>query len=104
MFDFKNLGSMMEQAKQMQENLRRELESLVVEGTSGGGVVKARMNGNKVLLSLQIDREALVDDDFEMLQDLVLSAVNQAGRRVDEELTSRMGTMARGLNLPPGLF
>ena len=96
-----NIQQMMKQAQEMQERLQRELAEMVVEATAGGGMVTVRMNGHKQIIGLTIDPEVVDPEDTEMLQDLVLSAVNDAGRRVDESAAERMGGLAGGL---PGLL
>jgi len=95
-----NIQKLMRQAQQMQERMQRELGELVVEAASGGGMVKVSMSGHKNLLSVAIDPEAIDPSDPAMLQDLVLAAVNEACRKVDEALQSRLGSMAGGM---PGL-
>jgi DNA-binding YbaB/EbfC family protein len=99
----KNLQQMqqiMKQVQQMQEQLQKQLEELVVEASAGGGMVTVRMNGQKLLVAVQIDPEVFASHDAEMLQDLVTAAVNEANRKVDEQLASRVGNLASGLNLP----
>jgi hypothetical protein len=93
----------MRQAKQMQERLQQQMEDLRVEATSGGGMVTVVVNGKKQLQSLRIDPDVVSKDDVEMLQDLVLSAVNDANRKVDEQLGQQMSGLMGGLKLP-GLF
>lgn len=95
-----NIGKIMKQAQQMQAQLQRELEQLSVEASSGGGMVTVVMSGNKLLSSVTIDPEILDPEDPEMVQDLVLAAVNQAAQRVDEALQDRVGAMTGGLGLP----
>jgi hypothetical protein len=90
-------------AQQIQSRLMAELEQTEVEGDSGGGMVRARMNGKKNLLSVTIDPEILRDPDREMLQNLVVAAVNQCARKVDELLAEKLGGLAGRMNLP-GLF
>ncbi|MDA2913894.1 MAG: YbaB/EbfC family nucleoid-associated protein [Candidatus Acidoferrales bacterium] len=101
--DFKQ---MLTQVKQMQEQLQERLEKLTVEASAGGGLVTARMNGQKQLLELRIDPEALSEVNREMLQDLVMAAVNEASRRVDQELQQQVSSLAGGFNpfKIPGLF
>ena len=94
---------MMKQAQQMQERLQKQMAELRVEGNSGGGMVTVVMNGAKQLQSLKIDPEAVSKDDVEMLQDLILAAINDAHRKADEELAKQMGGMMGGLKIP-GLF
>lgn len=86
--------------KKMQDDLKKK----TVEVSVGGGVVKVVMNGEKQMQSLVIDKAAVDPEDVEMLQDLILSAVNQAMVKVDEMMTSEMSKLTSGLNLPPGLF
>lgn len=88
-----NIQKLMKQAQQMQERLSREMAELEVEATVGGGMVTVKMNGQKQLVSITIDPEVMNPDDAEMLSDLVVAAVNEAGRKVDEELQSKMGGM-----------
>jgi nucleoid-associated protein EbfC len=80
--------------------MQRQMATINVEGTAGGGMVKASMNGNKELLSIVIDKEAVDPSDVEMLQDLVKAAVNEAARKVDEEMQSSMGSMTGGMKIP----
>jgi DNA-binding YbaB/EbfC family protein len=99
----KNLQQMqqiMKQVQQMQEQLQKQLDELVVEASAGGGMVTVRMNGQKLLVAVQIDPEVFASHDLEMVQDLVMAAVNEANRKVDEQLASRVGNLASGLNLP----
>ena len=98
-----NIKQLMKQAQQMQDQMQRQMASIRVEGTAGGGMVKAEMNGNKELLGITIDKEAVDPEDVEMLQDLVKAAVNEAARKVDEEMQSSLGSMTGGMNIP-GMF
>lgn len=95
-----NIKQLMKQAQQMQDQMQRQMQNLRVEGTAGGGMVKAEMSGNKELLSITIDKEAVDPNDVEMLQDLVKAAVNEASRKVDEEMQSSMGAMTGGMKIP----
>ena len=95
-----NIKQLMKQAQQMQEQMQRKVSEIRVEGTAGGGMVKAQMGGNKELLSIAIDKEAVDPNDVDMLQDLVLAAVNEAVRKVDEEMQSQMGAMTGGMKMP----
>lgn len=95
-----NIKQLMKQAQQMQDQMQRQMSSLKVEGTAGGGMVKAEMSGNKELLSITIDKEAVDPEDVEMLQDLVKAAVNEAARKVDEQMQSSLGSMTGGLKMP----
>jgi DNA-binding YbaB/EbfC family protein len=95
-----NIQQMMKQAQQMQERLQKQMAEMKVEATAGGGMVTVVMSGGKQLLSLKIDPEAVSKDDVEMLQDLILAAVNDAQRKVDEALQQQMGGMMGGLKIP----
>lgn len=97
-----NMQQMMQQAQKMQEKLHQEIALIKVEATAGGGMVTAQMDGQKNLLSVKIDPE--VAGDVEMLQDLVLAAVNEAAKKVDDEIKQKMGGMLGGMGLPPGMF
>lgn len=101
-----NLQKMLEKAQKMQEKLAQEMEEMEVEGTSGGGMVTIRMNGHKRVLSIAINKEVINPEDPEMLQDLILSAFNEANRRTDEEVKSKVGGLAGGFPIPglSGLF
>jgi hypothetical protein len=92
-----NLQEMMQQAKQQAEVLQKKMEQTVVETSSGGGTVTVKMDGRKQVLSMKIDPEVVKAGDVEMLQDLVLAAVNEAGRKVDEAMKSSLGGMLGGL-------
>jgi len=98
-----NIQQMMKQAQQMQERLQKEVAEIRVEATAGGGMVTVVMTGTKLLQRLTIDPEVVSKDDVEMLQDLVLAAVNDAHRKVDEEIQRRVGGMMGGMRIP-GLF
>jgi DNA-binding YbaB/EbfC family protein len=98
-----NIQQMMKQAQQMQERMQKQMAEMKVEATAGGGMVTVVMNGAKQLQSIVIDPEAVSKDDVEMLQDLILAAINDAHRKVDDELSKQMGGMMGGLKIP-GLF
>src|SRR5580704_1405400 len=95
-----NLQELMSQAKRQYEVLQKKMEETVVEGSSGGGSVVVKMDGRKQLLSLKIDPEAVKSGDVEMLQDLVIAAINGASRKVDEAMQSTMGGMLGGMGIP----
>jgi nucleoid-associated protein EbfC len=95
-----NIKQLMKQAQQMQDQMQRQMQNLRVEGTAGGGMVKVAMSGNKEILDITIDKEAVDPNDVEMLQDLVKAAVNEASRKVDEEMQSSMGAMTGGMKIP----
>ena len=94
-----NIQQMMKQAQAMQEKMAKEMEDLLVEASSGGGVVTVQMRGNHEVEAVKIDPEAVKEGDVEMLQDLIVAAVNEAGRKIDEAMKSKLGGM-----LPPGLM
>ena len=94
-----NIQQMMKQAQQMQERLQKQMAEMRVEATSGGGMVAVTMNGVKQVLSLKIDPEVVSKDDVEMLQDLILAAINDAQRKVDDALSKQMGGLMGGLGL-----
>ena len=95
-----NIQQMMKQAQQMQERMQKQMEELRVEATAGGGMVTVSMNGAKQVLSLKIDPEAVSKEDVEMLQDLILAALNDAHRKVDDQLQKQMSGMMGGLKIP----
>ena len=98
-----NLQQLMKQAQQMQEKLQKQMEAMVVDATAGGGMVSVKMNGQKQLLSIQIEPEVFSGGDKDMLQDLIVAAVNEGNRKVDEALQGQLGNMTGGLKIP-GLF
>ena len=96
-----SMRQLMKQAQEMQARLQRELNELVVEASVGGGMVTVKMSGHKQLVGCKIDPEAMDPGDPSMLEDLIVAAVNEAGRRIEETMQGKMGSMAAGL---PGLF
>jgi nucleoid-associated protein EbfC len=96
-----SMRQLMKQAQEMQERLQRELNDLVVEASVGGGMVTVKMSGHKQVVGIKIDPEAMDKDDPSMLEDLIVAAINEAGRKVEETMQGRMGAMASSL---PGLF
>ena len=90
----------MKQAQQMQERLKKQMDDLRVEATAGGGMVTVVVNGNKQIQSLKIDPEVISKEDVEMLQDLILAAINDAQRKAEEELNKSMGGMMGGIKIP----
>jgi len=94
-----NLQNLMSQARQQYEALQKKMQETVVDASSGGGTVNVKMDGRKQLLRLQIDPEAVKSGDIEMLQDLILAAVNEASRKVDQTVQSTVGGMLGGLGL-----
>jgi DNA-binding YbaB/EbfC family protein len=104
------ISEMLSQANQMQEEVQRKLSETVVEASSGGGAVTATMNGKKQLLKIKIDPPAVMglsggQADVEMLEKLILGAVNEAGRKADEAIQSSVQGLLGGLKIPgiPGL-
>ena len=95
------LNQMMKQARALQEKLKQQLDAVQVEATAGGGMVRVSMNGNKTVTSVHIDPEVVDKEDVEMLQDLVIAAVNEASRKVDEAAQREIGSLAGNI---PGLF
>jgi DNA-binding YbaB/EbfC family protein len=95
-----NIQAMMQQAKQMQEQLQKQMADLRVEATAGGGMVTVVMNGTKQVLSIRIDPEVVSKDEVEMLQDLIVAAINDGNRKVDEQLGQSMSGLMGGLKIP----
>ena len=95
-----NLQDLMSKAKAQYESLQKKMQQTIVEASAGGGAITVKMDGRKQLLSLRIDPEALKSGDLEMLQDLVLAAVNEAGRKIDAQMQSTVGGMLGGLGIP----
>ena len=93
-----NMANMMKQAQKMLQ-MQQELEEKEYEATAGGGVVKAVISGKKTLKSVTIDPEAVDPEDVEMLQDLVVAAVNEALRKAEEDMNGAMGKLTGGMNL-----
>src|SRR6056297_492537 len=101
-----DMNKLMKQAQKMQakmSEMQEELENKTYEATSGGGAVKALVNGKKEVLDLQIDEDVVDPEDVEMLEDLILAAINKAMSEATEELNEKMGQMTGGMNLP-GMF
>ena len=103
------MQEMLGQAKAMQEQLQQKMSETIVEANAGGGAVSVRMNGQKQIQKLTIDPSAVMSlsgnsADVEMLEDLIIAAVNDAGRRVDEAMKTGLSSMLGGLNLPPALL
>jgi nucleoid-associated protein EbfC len=94
-----DMNSMMKQAQKMQEEMGREMKAMTVDASAGGGAVTVKMRGDFEVLDIKIDPETLKDGDAEMLQDLLVAALNEARRKVEESLKGRLGGM-----LPPGLI
>lgn len=101
-----NMGNMMKQMQKMQkkmEDTQAEIEKREIEATAGGGAITAVVNGKRELLSIKIDESVVDPEDVEMLEDLVLASVNEALRKAEEMMSSEMGKLTGGMNIP-GLF
>src|SRR4030095_6464268 len=98
-----DFNAIMKQAQKMQERLQKQMEELRVEGTSGGGMVTVTMSGSRKILGVKISPEVFKSGDAEMLEDLVLAAVNVAAQQVEEAMKAQLGGLTGGLKLP-GLF
>jgi len=94
------IQQMLSRLRQVQEDLQRQVNAVAVEASAGGGMVSVKMNGQKQIVDLRIEPEVFAGKDQEMLQDLVRAAVNEASRRVDEELANQMKNLAGGI---PGI-
>jgi nucleoid-associated protein EbfC len=107
--EVKALQQMLSQFRQIQESLQKQIDDVHVEASAGGGMVVVQMNGHKMITSVRIEPEVFAAKDQEMLQDLVRAAVNDAARRVDEELAQQINRMSgnitglAGMKIP-GLF
>lgn len=102
-FDLSSLGNLVQQAKEMQErlsSLQAEVGARTVEATAGGGMVTARVNGRLEVLSIAIDPQVLASGDRDMLQDLVVAAVNQALRQAQAMMADEMSKLTGGLRIP----
>ena len=101
-----NMNKMMQQAKKMQkkmEEMQDELKDETVEATAGGGVVKVVVNGKQEVVDIEIDEEAVDPEDVEMLEDLILAAVNEGMRKIQDMINDEMGKLTGGMNIP-GMF
>lgn len=101
-----NMNKLMKQAQQMQAKMAKiqeELEEKTVEATAGGGVIKVVVNGKQEFLDIKIDPDAVDPEDVEMLEDLVLAAINEALRKVQDMISQEMGKVTGGMNIP-GMF
>jgi DNA-binding YbaB/EbfC family protein len=97
---FGNPQKLMKQLQQAQEKMQQEIAALRIEATAGGGMVRVEVSGEKTLLSLRIDPEVVSKDDVEMLQDLILAAVNEACRRVDDAVKDKVAGLTSGMKIP----
>jgi DNA-binding YbaB/EbfC family protein len=99
-FNSRQLQELLEQAQKQAQGLQEKMQQTVVEASSGGGTVTVKMNGRKQVIEVRIDPEAVKSGDVEMLQDLVVAAMNAAGQKVDEAMQSTVGGMLGGLGIP----
>lgn len=99
-----DIEGMMKQAQEMQEELQREMQKVRVQASAGGGIVTVEMNGAKELVSVKIDPEAVKGEDVELLEDLIIAAVNEAGRKTDEAMKGKLGSKLGGMGLPTDMF
>ncbi|HLS35659.1 MAG TPA: YbaB/EbfC family nucleoid-associated protein [Bacillota bacterium] len=102
-----NMGNMMKQMQQMQKKMvkaQEELHAMEFEASSGGGMVTVTANGNKEILDITIEEEVVDPEDVEMLQDLVIAAMNDVLKQIDDKTEETMGQFTKGLNLPGGMF
>jgi len=95
-----NIGKMMKDLQKMQSKLQQEMDTLEIEGSAGGEMVKVRMNGRKEVIAVKLATDAITPDDPELLEDLITAAFNEAGRKVDTEMQRLTQGMAPGMNLP----
>ena len=100
MFDPKQLQEMLGKAQQQAQAIQSEMKNTVVEASSGGGSVTVKMNGQKRLLEVKVDPEVVRSGDVEMLQDLIVAASNEATRKVDDAMQSKVGGIFGGMDLP----
>jgi DNA-binding YbaB/EbfC family protein len=99
-----DFSQMMQQAQKMQEELQQEMQSIRVNASAGGGIVSIAMNGLKEIVELKIEPDIVKSGDVDMLQDLIMAAVNEASRKADEAMKGKLGSKLGGLGLPGGLF
>jgi len=97
------LQQMLSRLRQVQEDLQRQVNSVAVEASAGGGMVSVKMNGQKQVLEVRIEPDIFASKDQEMLQDLIRAAVNEASRRVDDELANQMKSLTGSIPCIPGM-
>ena len=101
-----NLSQIMKQAKAMQEKMQeaqKKIEESEVEGASGGGAVKVIINGKYLVKKIQIDPSLINKDEKEVLEDLIIAAINDANKKVSENMSQQLGSLSGGMGLPPGM-
>jgi DNA-binding YbaB/EbfC family protein len=99
-----NPQKMLKQFQQAQDRIQQEITAMQVEATAGGGMVKVTLDGHKNLKSLVIDKQVVVADDVEMLQDMIMAAIAEGTRKVDAQVQEKIGSLSAGLPKIPGLF
>ncbi len=102
----KGMKDLMKKAQKMQQDLAKaqeELANKIVEGSAGGGMVKVEMNGKNQILSLKIDKEVVDPEDVEMLEDLIVAAINEAQEKITQTSQDELGKLTGGINIP-GMF
>ena len=101
-----NISQIMKQAKAMQEKmneLQKKVEQELVEGVSGGGMVKVLLNGKHVATKVIIDPSLMVKEEADVLEDLIVAAINDANKKISEKMSNELGSLSGGLDLPPGM-
>lgn len=101
-----NISDLMKQAKEMQDKmqeLQKKVEQTEVEGTAGGGMVKITINGKHIATKVEIDPSLINTEEKDVLEDLFVAAINDATKKVSENMNNELGSMSGGLNLPPGM-
>ncbi len=95
-----NIQNMLKQAQKMQEKMQQELSEMKIEGSSGGGMITVILDGNRNLMDIKINPEVVNKEDIMMLQDLISAAFNDAAAKVEEEMSSKLGSLGAGLKIP----
>ena len=101
-----NISQIMKQAKEMQErmnDLQKKIEQETVEGSAGGGLVKVTINGKHNAKNVFIDQSLLIKEESDVLEDLIVAAINDATKKISEKMSNELGNLSGGLNLPPGM-
>ena len=101
-----NMSNLMKQAKAMQDKmqeLQKKVEDSEVTGISGGGLVKITLNGKHIAKKVEVDTSLLKENEVDILEDLIVAAINDATNKVSENMNSELGSLSGGLNLPPGM-
>tara|TARA_B100001027_G_scaffold56188_1_gene37849 strand:- start:154 stop:477 length:324 start_codon:yes stop_codon:yes gene_type:complete len=101
-----NISQIMKQAKEMQErmnDLQKKIEQETVEGSAGGGLVKVTINGKHNAKKVFIDQSLLIKEESDVLEDLIVAAINDATKKISEKMSNELGNLSGGLNLPPGM-